>query len=341
MSDNTLARHKCCGDGETMMLTEAVAPSSNERESQVRNVPAAGTVRVEVAALFSSGDDAHIHDLISRLFRLQVVQAIDVDRGHCTIEIRFDSTIHRAENALRLFAEALERPHSEFSLGESLERLPGPVRSVERRRASSQALAGRNGQSAAGFPSAAPVAESGSITHENRVAKPAADQTIIILEPEDIIISYDLPDPLLPAMARFGSPARWPRIVNLILGGVSFVMSIVGILTPLVPTMPFVLATGYFLALASPRLNEMFRRSPLFGEMLCDWEEFGGWRLRTKLKLFALMALVWGVTLAIVGVSPALVISMGLVSSISVIVILRVATVSDERTAARLVPATA
>lgn len=119
------------------------------------------------------------------------------------------------------------------------------------------------------------------------------------------------------------------RLAYVACAGGCFIMSVVGILTPFVPTMPFVLATGYFLANSSPTLHDLFLRSPLFGEMLCDWEERGGWRRATKLKLFALMAFVWGVTLMIVGFSWPLVITMGLISSISVVMILRVPTISD------------
>jgi len=135
-------------------------------------------------------------------------------------------------------------------------------------------------------------------------------------------------------------PGRGRRLVNLALGAGSFLMSIVGIMTPFVPTMPFVLATGYFLAGSSPLLHAMFTKSPLFGEMLRDWKELGGWRLRTKLKLLVLMAGVWGITLAIVEVSAPLIVTMGAVSSISVIAILRVRTVSDAASPAAGLPAT-
>jgi len=108
-------------------------------------------------------------------------------------------------------------------------------------------------------------------------------------------------------------------------------MSIVGILTPFVPTMPFVLATGYFLANSSETMHKLFRRSPLFGEMLADWEELGGWRMRTKLKLFALMVLVWVVTLALTGFSLPFFLTIVALSSISIVVILRVPTVASQR----------
>jgi uncharacterized membrane protein YbaN (DUF454 family) len=159
-------------------------------------------------------------------------------------------------------------------------------------------------------------------------------------EGDDFAIGIDSSRPS-PARETGVQHDRVQRIVNLGLGVVSFGMSIVGIMTPFVPTMPFVLATGYFLANSSPRLHDLFRRSPLFGEMLTDWEERGGWRVTTKLKLFGLMAFLWGVTLAIAGFYWPFVIVMGLMSSISIVTILRVPTISDAGSSAKRLPAPA
>ena len=50
-------------------------------------------------------------------------------------------------------------------------------------------------------------------------------------------------------------------MANLAAAGGCFVMSIVGVITPGIPTVPFVLATGYFLARSSPGLHQRFRNS--------------------------------------------------------------------------------
>jgi uncharacterized membrane protein YbaN (DUF454 family) len=162
----------------------------------------------------------------------------------------------------------------------------------------------------------------------------AGDEFVVGFEPVDA--------GLRPARRQTGVyHERVRRLVYVAFGGGCFVMSVVGIMTPFVPTMPFVLATGYFLANSSPTLHDLFRRSPLFGEMLCDWEERGGWRMSTKRKLFALMAFVWGVTLLITGFSWQLVIIMGLMSGISVVMILRVPTIFDEEPPRKLITTTA
>jgi uncharacterized membrane protein YbaN (DUF454 family) len=163
----------------------------------------------------------------------------------------------------------------------------------------------------------------GSVTRVERRRNGASEHFVVGSDGTDLRLST-------PGSETGAHHGWFGRLVNLALGSACFGMSIVGIMTPFVPTMPFVLATGYFLANSSPMLHELFRRSPLFGEMLCDWEEHGGWRMATKLKLFELMAIVWGATLAIAGFSWPLVVVMGLMSSISIVTILRVRTISDD-----------
>jgi uncharacterized membrane protein YbaN (DUF454 family) len=88
------------------------------------------------------------------------------------------------------------------------------------------------------------------------------------------------------------------------------------------------LATSYFLANSSQTLHHGFRQLPLFGAMLRDWEELGGWRLTTKLKLFALMTFAWGRILVVAGFSWPMVITLGLASSVSIFTLAGVPTVS-------------
>jgi uncharacterized membrane protein YbaN (DUF454 family) len=174
----------------------------------------------------------------------------------------------------------------------------------------------------------------GTVRRVDRRRDGAADRFVVRMD------AVDLPHAAL--LRETGGHHEWvQRIVNLGLGVVCFGMSIVGIMTPFVPTMPFVLATGYFLANSSPTLHELFRRSPLFGEMLTDWEERGGWRVATKLKLFALMAGLWAITLAVAGFSWPFVTVMGLMSSISIVTILRVPTVASSLSPTKLLPAPA
>jgi uncharacterized membrane protein YbaN (DUF454 family) len=253
---------------------------------------------VEARSLFSPPDDSHLEKLITRLFRLEAVQTVDVDRRGAAVVINFDNRLLSGRTALQSFSAALREPGPRLPLGRLVWPSSGPVQRIACR------------------PEG--VSDNGT---GNLVVVPLAASA--------------------PARTTGPHHQRIHRLVNLLLGGACFGMSIVGIMTPFIPTMPFVLATGYFLANSSPRLHELFRRSPLFGEMLTDWEERGGWRIVTKLKLYGLMIFLWSVTLTITGFSWPLVIIMGLVSSISIVTIFRVPTISDDTPSARLLAAPA
>jgi hypothetical protein len=116
--------------------------------------------------------------------------------------------------------------------------------------------------------------------------------------------------------------------MNLAAAGGCFAMSIVGLVVPGIPTVPFVLATSYFLARSSPALHERFRRSRMFGTMVRDWEQYGGLQLGTKLKLVAVTFVLIGVTIAIAGASLPILIVMGVVTAVSLYIVIRIPTIS-------------
>jgi uncharacterized membrane protein YbaN (DUF454 family) len=64
-------------------------------------------------------------------------------------------------------------------------------------------------------------------------------------------------------------PARW---LYLLLAGFFFVLAMLGVLLPLLPTTPFLLLTSYFLVRTSPSLNEKLLNSRTFGPLLRDWQ---------------------------------------------------------------------
>ena len=276
----------------------SVPPLKDERESAIRIRCVPGRVHLDAESLFSPRDDSHLEKLITRLFRLQAVQTVDVDRARRTVAINYDSRLLSGRTALQSFSAALREPGPRLPLSRLLWPSSAPIQRVERRP---------------------------DVTAEG----PAGNLIVIPLAATTT------------TRATGAHHQRIHRLVNLLLGGACFGMSIVGIMTPFIPTMPFVLATGYFLANSSPTLHELFRRSPLFGEMLTDWEERGGWRVATKLKLYGLMVFLWGVTLTITGFSWPLVVIMGLVSSISIVTIFRVPTISDDAPPAKLLAAPA
>jgi len=95
-----------------------------------------------------------------------------------------------------------------------------------------------------------------------------------------------------------GSVTGWKKIAYQFLATLFFVLGVLGILLPGLPTTPFLLLTSYFLVRTSPALNTLLLRSRLFGPLLTDWQVHGGIRTGTRIKavsvvLIAVATTVW------------------------------------------------
>jgi hypothetical protein len=275
--------------------------------------------------LFSVGGAQALHALIERLFQSSAVEAISLDRDRTALEIRYDRSAMNVRTALRTFSSSLlapepsgepRAPHAGSLLRPYLERLPGRIKLVERR----------------------------------RHAGMATEATVVV---EDVFVEFDpLPAgapagavPLAPDMAHpwigEGVAGGVRRMVNLAAAGGCFVMSIVGVITPGIPTVPFVLATGYFLARSSPRLHARFRRSRFFGQMVSDYEDHGGLRWSTKFKMILFTVGLMVVTVVIAGATLPLLIAVGAMGTIGIYLLGRIPTVKGAPRSAGLTPATA
>lgn len=112
------------------------------------------------------------------------------------------------------------------------------------------------------------------------------------------------------------------------LAGVSFALAIIGVAVPGLPTVPFLLATSYFLASSSPALNERLLQSRTFGPLLRDWHAHRGMRPRVKLMALAFTLAMVSVTIVFAGLSgPVLAIVLVVVAT-SMFVILRTPTIT-------------
>ena len=85
------------------------------------------------------------------------------------------------------------------------------------------------------------------------------------------------------------------------MAGGSFVLTLVGLIVPGIPTVPFLLATSYYLVRSSPRLSRLLSRSWFFGPILTDLSKRGGLRPINKIKLIGLTLVLGTVTLVLIG----------------------------------------
>jgi uncharacterized membrane protein YbaN (DUF454 family) len=74
-------------------------------------------------------------------------------------------------------------------------------------------------------------------------------------------------------------------------------MAYVGVITPGLPTTPWVLLASWCFSKSSPRLERWLKRSPVFGRLLRDWDEHRG--IRRPVKVFAVCLVVVVVSLSL------------------------------------------
>jgi uncharacterized membrane protein YbaN (DUF454 family) len=90
------------------------------------------------------------------------------------------------------------------------------------------------------------------------------------------------------AVYRLLNPSGFRRIPYLILAGACFLLTLGGLVLPGIPTVPFLVASSYFLARSSPRLHGHLMHFPFLGPILREWERFRGLRTESKDKLLKL-----------------------------------------------------
>jgi uncharacterized membrane protein YbaN (DUF454 family) len=62
-------------------------------------------------------------------------------------------------------------------------------------------------------------------------------------------------------------------IICYLFGAFFFLLGIIGVFLPIMPTVPFMLLSVYCFARSSPRLHNYLRKHPWFGPGIRDWEQ--------------------------------------------------------------------
>ncbi|MGL5315545.1 MAG: YbaN family protein [Peptostreptococcaceae bacterium] len=75
------------------------------------------------------------------------------------------------------------------------------------------------------------------------------------------------------------------KVGYLILAALSFIVGIIGIFLPILPTTPLLLLTSYCLLKSSDRLNEKFMQTKIYDKYVKSFREKGGMTLKAKLCL--------------------------------------------------------
>ena len=104
-----------------------------------------------------------------------------------------------------------------------------------------------------------------------------------------------------PIQRSLGLPKRLTFIA---LAAIFFVLGMIGIVLPVLPTTPFLLLTSYFLLRSWPSMNERLLRSRWVGRVLRDWQHRGGVRRDVKLKAIVLVGVTVCVGLLMIDMAP-------------------------------------
>lgn len=120
------------------------------------------------------------------------------------------------------------------------------------------------------------------------------------------------------------------RLVYLALAGLFFVLGIIGIVLPGLPTTPFLLLTSYFLARSWPRMHRMLLANNLVGPFLRKWQQCRAVESRTKFQAIVLVGASVALLLFFSRLpTPMLAIVLAL-ASVGLLVIYRLPTVKHE-----------
>ena len=79
------------------------------------------------------------------------------------------------------------------------------------------------------------------------------------------------------------------------LGSVSFLLGTIGIVLPLLPTVPFYLLTLYCFSKGSQRLHQWFRQTDLYKRHLADFVKKRTMTIRTKIRIIFIVTIIMSI----------------------------------------------
>jgi uncharacterized protein len=177
------------------------------------------------------------------------------------------------------------------------------------------------------------------ITIDLSLENPVADRFLETVEQALACLNAaELLGPERPATAQFvqpngevavGTATGVRRLMYMALAGGAFSMTLVGLVVPGIPMVPFFLATSIYLARSSPSMNERLRRTAFFGAILREWEDQDGLSLISKGKLIALTGTIVVVTVVLAPLTPVALSVIFVISSLSVYGVTRIPAITS------------
>ena len=120
------------------------------------------------------------------------------------------------------------------------------------------------------------------------------------------------------------------RIVYISLAGTFFVIGMIGIVLPGLPTTPFLLLTSYLLARSWPRMNQMLLANRLSGPILSKWQQHRAVDRRIKFQAALLVGVAMALLICFSSLGPALLTTVLVLAAIGLLVIYRLPTITRD-----------
>ena len=87
------------------------------------------------------------------------------------------------------------------------------------------------------------------------------------------------------------------RIAFVVLGCISLALAVLGVVLPILPTIPFLALAAFCFAKSSDRLNNWLLNTKLFQNNLADFKAGKGMTVKTKVRILVTVTLVMAVGL--------------------------------------------
>ena len=87
------------------------------------------------------------------------------------------------------------------------------------------------------------------------------------------------------------------RIIFVVLGCVSLVLAVIGVVLPILPTVPFLALAAFCFAKSSDRLNNWLINTKFYQNNLADFKAGKGMTVKTKVRILATVTLVMAIGL--------------------------------------------
>lgn len=102
------------------------------------------------------------------------------------------------------------------------------------------------------------------------------------------------------------------RLIWLIFGLASLALGVIGILLPILPTVPFMLLSAFFFSKSSERLHHWLITHPKFGPSIEDWQRNGAINRRVKWYSTVSIVAAYGLSFAL-GFKPLILVLQGFI----------------------------